>query len=208
MYKEAFEKLGEKEVTDILERLNPLFDGTPFVAGDTTIMAQEMNFYPGYRYLDIADYSTQPATQRFAIEGIGKNAGQDVVLNWTNAPLYALNQKAPIILNDETAPDYIRFFMAHVRGENGRFLIAENVDDMRWKDDPPPEARKNLSKMLLPVMVKEIKPDGSFLVPVTVMFKDSLFQCDVTLAANGNVEISNENILVEDIPVFDDAYGQ
>jgi len=208
MYKEAFEKLEDKETQEILDRFAPLFDGTPFTSNDTTIMAQEMNFYPGYRYLDIADYSTQPPTRRFAIEGRKKNKGQDIVLDWTNGPIYTLNQKAPIILNDETVPDYVRFFFGHVRGENGRFLIAENVDDMRWKDDPPPEARKNLSKMLLPIMVKEITVNGSFLVPVTVMFKDSLFQCDVTVSPEGHVDITNEHVLVEDIPILDDAFGQ
>lgn len=208
MYKEAFEKLEDQDVAETLERFNPLLDGTPFKAGDTTIMAQGMNFYPGYRYLDIADYSTQPPAQRFAIEGLGKNAGQDIVLDWSNRPLYALNQKAPIVLNDETVPDYVRFFFAHVRGEHGRFLIAENVDDIRWKDDPPPEARKNLAKMLLPVIVKRVAKDGSFEVPITVMFKDSLFQCDIIVSPIGQVDITNEQVLVEDIPVLDDALGQ
>ncbi|MGH1398635.1 MAG: hypothetical protein ACRBCT_05410 [Alphaproteobacteria bacterium] len=205
MYQEAFKKLDDKETAELLTRFNPLFDGVEFTPLDTTIMAQDISFYDGYRYLDITDDSIQPSTQRFAIDG---GQGREVVLDWSNAPIYALNKSAPLILNDETAPDYVRFFFNHVRGEKGRMLIAENVDDIRWKDDPPPEARKNLAKMLIPLSVKEITKAGSFILPATIMFKDSLFQCEITIANNGEITIANEHLLVEDIPVLDDALGQ
>ena len=204
MYQEAYKKLELEEVASVLETYNALFDGSQFDPIETTIMAQDISFYPDMRYLDIADCSCVPAIHRFVIDGADKN----IVLDWTNEPIYRLNSETPILLNEETVTDYVRFFFNHVRGKNGRFLITESVDDVRWRDDPPPAARKTIGEMLIPLIAETAKSDGSFFMPVTVMFKDSLFQCDVTVKSNGEIKLDNEKLLVEDMPVLDDAFGQ
>ena len=204
MYQEAFKKLELEDVAKILDTYNPMFEGSLFDALETTIMAQEIPFYPGLRYLDIADYSCVPPIRRFVIDGPDTN----VVLDWSNAPIYELNNKVPIRLDEETVTDYVRFFFNHVRGQNGRFLITESVDDIRWRDDPPPAARKTIGEMLLPLIIADAKSDGGFFMTITVMFKDSLFQCDVDIDPTGHITLKNEKLLVEDMPVLDDAFGQ
>lgn len=204
MYQDAFKKLELNEVASILDTYNPLFEGSAFDPIETTIMAQDMPFYPGARYFDIADYSCVPPIHRFVVDGKDKH----IVLDWTNEPIYQLNSEGPIVLNEDTVTDYVRFFFNHVRGKNGRFLITESVDDVRWRDDPPPAARKTIGEMLIPLIAEPASHDGSFFMPVTVMFKDSLFQCDVDVKADGVITLDNEKLLVEDMPVLDDAFGQ
>ena len=41
-----------------------------------------------------------------------------------------------------------------------------------------------------------------------MMFKDSLFKSDVTVQDNGVVSLQNEELLIEDMPVLDDTFGQ
>ena len=130
-----------------------------------------------------------------------------VVLDWTNEPIYILNQQAPIQLNADNIAEYVHFFFTYVRGKHGRFIVTENVDDINWKEDPPPQARKAITKMLLPVTLKEEK-NGNFYLEVTMMFRDSLFKADVEVQPNGLVSLSNEKLLVEDMPVRDDSFGQ
>lgn len=204
MYQDAFKKLEVDEVASLLDIYNPLFEGSIFDPLETTIMAQDISFYPGLRYLDIADYSCMPPIHRFVIDGENDN----VVMDWTNEPIYSLNAQVPILLNSDTVCDYVRFFFNHVRGKNGRFLITEGVEDVRWRDDPPPAARKTIGQMLLPLKIKETKSDGGFFLEITVMFKDSLFQCDVDVKPDGLIILDNEKLLVEDMPVLDDALGQ
>jgi len=204
MYQDAFKKLELDEVAKLLDIYNPLFEGSLFDPVDTTIMAQDISFYPGYRYLDIADYSCVPPIRRFAVHGNDHNS----VLNWSNEPIYRLNSEIPILLNEETVCDYVRFFFNHVRGKNGRFLVTESIDDIRWRDDPPPAARKTIGEMLLPMIIADAKEDGGYFMNITVMFKDSLFECDVDIKADGLITLDNEKLLVEDMPVLDDAFGQ
>ena len=203
MFKEAFEKLDLAEVATLLDRLNPLMQGTNFDPLETTITAVKTSFYQGCRLLDIADYTAMPATRRYAVVGPKKA----MILNFTNDPIYALNQDIPLKLNENSIADYVRFVFGFVRGRHGRFIIAENIDDIHWKEDPPPQARKAIGKMVVPVTLLNHE-EGVWRLQATMMFKDSLFKSDVTVQDNGVVSLQNEELLIEDMPVLDDTFGQ
>ena len=202
MYQEAFTKLEETETAPILDILNPEFDGTVFDSSETTVLAQDVPFYPGYRLLDIADYGSVPAVRRFVLWS--KDAF--TILDFTNKPIYELNKTLPIKLSADNVADYVRFFFTYVRGRHGRFIIVEGVDDIQWKEDPPPSARKAVGKMLYAVRLES--EDDSYHLKACMIFKDSLFQSDVKIDSDGMVTLSNEELLVEDMPVLDDTFGQ
>jgi hypothetical protein len=204
MFKEAFEKLDLADVATILDQVNPLLEGVQFDPVETTIMALDLPFYEGYRFLDIADHTSMPPLQRFVVYAPGKIT----VLNFSNEPIYTLNRDLPIKLNEEIIEEYVRFFFAYVRGKHGRFLIVENVDDINWKEDPPPTARKAIGKMLVPLKLNKAAKDGSYKMTACMMFKNSLFKSDINIKPNGLVALENEELLIEDMPVLDDTFGQ
>jgi len=204
MFSEAFEKIEPADVPAILDKINPLVEGIIFDAAETIIMGIDIPFYKGYRLLDIADYSSMPASRRF----VAYSAKNAVALNFTNEPIYKLNQEVPIKLTEDNIADYVRFFFSFVRGKHGHFLITESIDDIHWKEDPPPAARKAIGKMIMPISVVRKEPDGSYIVQASMMFKDSLFKSDINISASGTVHIHNEELLIEDMPVQDDTFGQ
>jgi len=200
---DQFVKLDLLECETVLEEINPALKGSHFHPATVTILAQEPRFYPGYRFLDLADYETVPNIRKFVLYKLG----DVVVLNWTNEPIYALNEKAPILLDETTVSDYVRFFFTYVRGKHGRFIITENVEDILWRDEPPPAARKAIGKMLEPLHIAERK-GGDFKLTARMMFKDSLFKTTVNVQASGLVNLSDEELLIEEMPVVDDTFGQ
>ena len=204
MFKEAFEKLDLADVATIVDRLNPLFEGKDFDPVDTVIMALDLPFYPGYRLFDISDHSGVPSSRRFALS----NTENDIVLNFTNEPIYNLNKDLPIKLTADTVADYVRFFFTYVRGRHGRFLIAETVEDIPWREDPPPAAKKTIGKMLSTLVLKDNGLEGHYNMNVTMIFKDSLFKSDVSVTSTGFVSLDNEELLIEDMPVLDDILGE
>jgi hypothetical protein len=204
MFREAFEKLDLADVATILDQVNPLMEGITFDPVETVIMAIDVPFYPGHRLLDIADYSSMPASHRHVIY----HPKGSVVLNFTNEPIYALNQKTKLKLTESTVTEYVRFFFSFVRGRHGRFLVVESVDDIHWKEDPPPAARKAIGKMVLPITVTKQEENGTFHLQATMMFRDSLFKSSVVVQPDGVLKLNNEELLIEDMPVLDDTFGQ
>ncbi|MBX2834324.1 MAG: hypothetical protein KTR28_05060 [Micavibrio sp.] len=204
MNQEIYKKLGSKEAGVIVNRLNPLFDGTQFSEKETIILAQNLSFYPGFRLLEISNQSLTPEIKRFVVT----NDERDLVLNFSNESIYEFNQSLPITLNENNAQDYLRFFFNFVRGRYGRFLIVENVDAIAWKDDPPPAARKAVGELISPVELEKVDEKGTYHLRVCMIFKDSLFRSLVKIQPNGFVSIHDEELLVEDMPVLDDTLGQ
>lgn len=204
MFQDVFVKLDRLELETALEEIGPALEGVRFKPGSLVAMGQDLTFYPGYRFLDLADHDSLPPKRRFVVY----KPGHVVVLNWTNEPIYALNEKAPVSLDDVKVVDYVRFFFTYVRGRHGRFIITEAVDDINWKEDPPPAARKAIGKMLEPVRVTGIDADGTYNLLARMMFKDSLFKSNVHVKPDGLVSLSGEELLIEDMPVLDDTFGQ
>lgn len=203
MFQDAYVKLDKTETKDVVDALAPYFDGGVFDPASTIVMSRGLPFYKNSRFLDIADHRTMPPVRRFAIT----IANEVTVLDFTNAPIYALNASVPIYLSADTVLDYVRFFFSFVRGRHGRFLIVESVDDIPWREEPPPAARKAVGKMISPVALTSSE-DGAYHMTIYMMFKDSLFQALVDVTPDGQVKIMQENLLIEDIPVIDDTLGQ
>ncbi len=204
MFHDAFIKLDKDECRKALDEINPVLAGCPFNPATATVLSQDLSFYPGYRFLDIADYEITPPFRKFVIH----KPGHVTVLDWTNSPVYALNDNVPLGLTRETVRDYIRFFFTFVRGPHGKFTVAESVDDIDWREEPPPAARKAMGKMLQPVTVSARNVDGSFSLTACMIFKNTLYRANIHVARDGRVTMADEEILAEDMPVLDSALGQ
>lgn len=203
LFQDAFVRLDPAQTEQLVKDIKPLLRIEPFRPAETVALARDLAFWPGCALCDISDQATNPPRRVFAIW----KPGAAVILNWTNEPIYALNKVVPLTLDDKTAPDYIRFFLHYVRGRHGRFLIADTVDDIGWKEEPPPAARRAVGKLLHPLRSKGKTPAGDRLFEACIMFRDSLFRTDIAVSSEGLVTLSNEQMLVEDMPVLDDALG-
>ncbi len=203
MFHDAFVKLDETEAESVLGEINPALTGGDFNPRAAVVMTQDLSFYPGYRFLDIADYANTPPFRKFVIY----KPDDIIVLDGTNGPVYALNDRTTFGLVSSTVADYVRFFFTHVRGPHGRFLLCETVDDIAWHEEPPPAARKAVSDLLTPLAVTDEPVDGSYVLSGCMVFRDALYKADIAVTAAGRVSVSNEELLLDDLPVIDDVLG-
>ncbi len=204
VFQEAFVRLDPKQTAAVLAALGPALQTAPFDPGRSVVLARDLSFYPGHALCDITDHGATPPRRVFAVTG----PSAPVLIDWTNGPIYALNQTAPLRLDDSTAADYVRFFFTYVRGRHGRFIVTESTDDIAWKEEPPPAARRAVGKILHPLRVVEKLPGGGYVFKACLMFRDSLFRSDVRVEPGGLVEMTNEELAIEDMPVLDDLFGQ
>lgn len=206
MFADAFEKLDRLESEAVLEQVNHLLPDGGFNAGsrNVIILAHDLPFYPGYQLLDLADHDSMPALRKYVL--YKKNEDVEII-DWTSTPIYRVNGKAPIALNETTVKDYVRLFLKYVRGPNGRFLLAETLEDIRWREEPPPAASKALGKLISPLEVVE-QDNRRFKLKGQIMFRDTLFDATFHVDHEGVVKIDDQEVLVDDMPVMDDTLGQ
>lgn len=203
MFKDAFIKLDPAQAAKLANLVNPHLD-IKFDTANVVVMIHKISFYPGWIIAELADHEQNPPVTRFAL---CSEKDEVQVLNWSNAPIYKLNKQVPVTLNDNTLLDYVRFFFTFVRGKHGRFLIVDTVDDIDWREEPAAAGRKALAKMIEPLTLKKREEDGTSIFTASIVFKDSLFSSEIAVKPDGQIEMQNEELLVEDIPVADDIFG-
>lgn len=183
----------------------PLLDGAPFAGAIPRVLSRALSFYAGYSLIEIVSPDTHPPVMRAMVRK--DRTSELTLLNWTNEPVYHLNETVPIALSSDNILSYVRFFFSYIKGKHGRFLIVDNPDEIDWKDEPPPSGRKALAKMIEPLSVLRVDGDGTYQIQASMVFKDSLFAAKIAVSPSGQVILYDEELLVEDIPVRDDATG-
>ena len=197
---EIWEKMDDNQAASFLDEVNPHLDPMPFSPQSTSVKSYDLDFYDDYALVQLTDYDAIPNVRKYVLY----KPGDIIPITWTNEPIYALNKKAPVIINEETVIDYVKFFFHYVRGRHGRFIVVEHVDDIQWKETPPANARKALSEIIAPVKILSKGDDFSFTLSANMVFKDSLFKTEIFVTAEGKFTLSNEDILVEGMPVLVD----
>jgi hypothetical protein len=179
-----------------------------------TIRVADLPFYDEFKFYAISDTTLPAPNTRYILH----KPGDVSLMNWTNEPIYSVNERAPIKLDRETVVPYAKFFFHHVRGQLGRFIIVERPDDVVWLANANAEEKADLAEHLIPVTYKGIGRDNLFTLTATVIFKNALFQTDIKIAPYemdvfdpeigefehftiGQMKLTNEDLLLEELNV-------
>lgn len=200
MYHINWEDISAEDVPRMLADINQQMDGVTFDPNVTTIEKHDLPFYAEYDLLRVIDSSADPVLEKLMIY----KEGEIHLLNWTNQPIYTVNEKAPIYLNEDIAPLYAKFFFDHVRGRHGRFLIIEDADEINWSETPPDEAKNAINGMITTVDHTETNDEGKMSYSSYMIFKDSLFKANIHVEKDGMVSLSDEALIVEGMPIDQD----
>ncbi|MCI5060099.1 MAG: hypothetical protein MRY79_03400 [Alphaproteobacteria bacterium] len=204
MFENSFHEIEIPKAGDILDKLNPELDGAQFDLSTARLIATDLAFYNGYQLMEVRDHDTEPPRNiSFIYEGEGRAVH---ILNGTNDAIYALNRLVPIALDDQTIKDYVRFFFHYVQGRHGRFVIVEGTEEINWREEPTLSAKRALGKMIEPLEVQDISEEGVYTLKASIIFKDTLFESLISVNKEGLVNLHNQELLVEDIPVVDEQF--
>ena len=170
----------------------------------TIVQFVDLPFYAEYQLIELSDNSGDTPLIRRALY----KAGDAQILNWTNGPIYSTNEKAPLVLNNETAADYVRFFFNYVKGRHGRFIIVETPEEIIWQAAPPEKAKEALAKMIVGLDVNDVADNGTMTMLSFMVFKDSLFKANVQIQRDGIISLTDEALVVEGMPIVEDEVNE
>jgi len=188
----------------------------------TLVQVTALPFYEDYKLYALTDMTLPPPNVRYVLY----KTGDLVMMNWTNEPIYDVNEKAPIKLDRKSLVPYAKFFFHYVRGQLGRFVIVEKPEDVVWLENATDEEKAKVAAHLKPVAYKGIGRDNLFTLTAIVVFKNALFKTDIKVAPYemdvfdaeagvpehftiGQMKLTNEDLLLEDLNIpVDPAPGE
>lgn len=198
----AFQKLEGTDAQDLIERLNKSWRGSAFDAKRTTVHAKTLSFMDKWVLAEAVDAANIPEKKCACID----NGKECVPIEFNADFVPELIKKNGIVLSRDSAGDYLRFWFEYARIGSDRLMLVEAIDDMPWREDPTPQARKSLAKTVTPLTLIDTKPDV-FAFKGCILFRDTLFSCTIDVHANGQVRIKNRETIVEGLTVSDPMTG-
>lgn len=123
-------------------------------------------------------------------------------LDYTNAPIYDLADKNEFILSSNMVIDYVYFFFDAVKGPQGKFSFPKNSNDIPLCIDIgiSDEVINNIKCNINEPQLLEVSQDY-ILLEGNCFFKDSLFKTKVKISSNGQISMSDEELVLEGLPI-------
>lgn len=197
MFQERSIKLDTDQVSMLLSEIGPHLDSIDFDLDIVTILSCPVSFYPGYDFLEIADYNQMPAKSRSVIYKTG-----DVhVMDWKKETIVNLNMAAPLLLNDETLHAYLPFYFRYASSTEGISPVIESIEDIQWLEEPPRVIRNHIAKMISPFTTVK-NGDGSFTVDCCMAFENTLFTVNMRVETDGSIEMIDRGVLIDTLPIM------
>lgn len=187
------EPVPQDEAARIIEEIRPALEAKNMDIASLEMRRSALPWYEEYKFYTLQDNEQS----RYMLY----KTGDAEMMNWTNEVIYRTNDKAPIRLDRKNIIPYSKFFFHYVRGQLGRFIIVEKPDDVAWLDNATPEEMQKVADRLMPVTYKGIGRDNRYLLTASVIFKNALFKTNIRVAPDGLMELTDEELLLEDLNV-------
>ncbi|HAU29750.1 MAG TPA: hypothetical protein DCW68_06565 [Rhodospirillaceae bacterium] len=191
----ALIELSPDEARKVLADVNPEF--APFPMGeDARISRRALPFYEKMSLYAFTDFSTIPPLTKYALY----QPGTAIAIDWTNDAIFDANDAAPLRLDPANVSDYAHFFFSLVRGEQGLIRIVETLDDIPFTQTPKPAEMTALAKFIHPLRLEPYGGTGPFRLHATFIFQSDLFSATMEISPDGALGMTDEKLLIEDMP--------
>jgi hypothetical protein len=210
----TFETLNDAAAQNFFDDVAADIAPIKFTEGKTAVQSAALPFYDEFKLYAVSDSSLPQPNTRYMLY----KPGDVSLMNWTNEPIYSVNERAPIKIDRKTCLSYARFFFHFVRGQLGRFIIVEKPEEVIWLAIATDAEKAEVNKRLMPITYKGIGRDNIITLTATVVFKNALFKTDIKIApfemdvfdpeinapehfTIGQMKLTNEDLLLEDLNV-------
>lgn len=192
-------EIPDDQIEVLIKKINALSTFSMFTPGRSHLTIAELPFYSEFKLLQATTFSSiPPVTMEYLIKGEGENA-EVIKMDGTRDPIFENNAKGGLILNKDTVVAYAAFVLDAVQTEQGSLRLVEKVDEDTFTDTPTPQQRKDVTHMIRPAKVTETA-DG-FALDAIMLYGDSVYRADINVKKDGFIEIKDEQLLAEGLPI-------
>lgn len=185
-----------EELAGFLGKINPI-DGKYRTSPSSTQVAwRTLPFYESVALIRVQDPNW--VNKKMVIYYL-TDQGNLFRLNGTSPPIHEVNNKAPIKLNEDNVLDYLRFFCFFVRGDEGPFYIAEDINDQNLPQDMDATTRSVVEGTIRPASFEGMNEQGRFLCDAVVFYSNALFIANFAVQTGGMIEMLSDEPIAGDL---------
>lgn len=194
-----WQKVEGAQLEPFLKLVNPIqgkFNASP---SSTDAAWCQLPFYTSIGLVRINDVIWPANTGPFWF--LAKQ-GRMFLLDGSSAPIHDANEADPIKITEENTLDYLRFFCYFVHGDEGPFLIVENIDHPALdKEKLEAGTRKVIEDAIRPAAFEGKTAAGAYEASAMVLYGNALFSARFSMTENGMIEMIDDEPVAADLPV-------
>lgn len=192
-------EIPESETEILIQKLNEKCSFPMFKPERSHLTIADLPFYSKFKQIKATTFSTIPTvTLYFLVVGTGAEA-EVIKLDGNRETIFENNHKGGIILNADTVVAYATFVLGSVFTDQGSLRLVEQVDEETFTDTPTPQQRKEVTHLIRPAKVTA--KETGFDLDVIMLYGDSVYRAQLDVKNDGHIEIENEELLVEGMPI-------
>ncbi|GEM_PF-2147997 len=199
----AWQAVEDREAASVWQALPQLLRHAMTLpeGAERRVLKMPLSFCPDRVLYEFVATDTLPRLPRYVLGG----AAGAVLLDGSNAPVYALGRSGALRLDEQTVADYVRFFLSHVVGRDGRFLPLESVDTVPRLDGFGAGHQALLARHARPLAAGRVKRRGEcFELETSLLLGQSLAPVTVRVDAAGRVDLDIGEVVAEALPLAPD----
>ncbi|HLK65498.1 MAG TPA: hypothetical protein VKU19_18805 [Bryobacteraceae bacterium] len=197
---QARDQMSDEELIERIAVVNPVW-ARLMRTNPTVFERQPVPFYHRFQLLS-ATVSLEDRDMEFHYADDGSRIS---ILRATPDYVYAVNQQESLRLDAKDIPAYLRFFFDNVT--EPQITIVESTDEVPWisrvGSDPALQALKEQASAKIQPMRVAVSGADRFQVAATAMTGADLKELELTVQRDGRVDVTNERVVVEDLPVIE-----
>ncbi len=180
------------------DALQALAEDSPQIFGDATFVSARcsaLSFYDAHHLVEIEFVGDDGSGRAYALHAIDHT----FLLDGTSAPIHAANEIEELVLDDDTVPDYLHFFMYFLRADEGAFVLVESPDEVTPGPDADPDADAEPGTMTLEEVQKLATPvtwhkdADRWVFDATVAYDATVFKASIAVDPSGLTEMIDDD---------------
>ncbi len=195
----AWQNVTGPQMDPFLKLVNPIQGKHTANAATASVAWCQLPFYTSIALVRVDDSAWPAGTGPFWF--LAKQ-GRMFLLDGSSAPIHDANEADPIKVGEANALDYLRFFCYFVHGDEGPFLIIEDInhaalDQARLE----PATRSVIEGAIRPAAFEGRTAEGGFETSAMVLYGNALFAARFAMTENGMIEMIDDEPVAADLPV-------
>jgi hypothetical protein len=197
-------RLNRDQAQVVLNQLSSRADAVVFSKESTEVSWHALPFYTDYRIYRLVNYATMPTFSMLYLSD-----GTDYIsLDGTANPLYTVNEKDPIRLNEMSIVPYLEFFFSNVQGSEGDVFLIKDPRKMPFMDSLSLSQQQNIANVFKPLKISFDAAQGIYKVSGTIYYGGGLLAATIGVTHDGKLSFQEQSLLLSGIYFPQNPYSQ
>ena len=194
-----WQKVQGPQLEPFLKLINPIQQKHIVSVEGGDVAWCQLPFYTSIGLVRVDDRTWPPGTGPFWF--LAKQ-GRMFLLDGSSAPIHDANEADPVKITEENTLDYLKFFCYFVHGDEGPFLIVEDIDHPALdKNKLEPATKKIIEDAIRPAAFEGKTAEGAYEASAMVLYGNALFSARFSMTESGMIEMIDDEPVAADLPV-------